>query len=73
MEVKISTILFHNFFFQSQNRVLIIFESPQSFRSQFQVTLERSQFGLSDLLLEDTKLRNPYNLQVTIPSKILQI
>jgi len=55
--------------FQNQNRVLLIFETPQSFRSQFQVTLERSQFGLSDLLLEDIKLRNPYNLQVTIPSK----
>jgi len=46
---------------------MIIFETPQSQRSQFLVSLERSQFGLADVILEDINLKNPYNLQVTIP------
>lgn len=52
---------------------MILFETPQSLRSQFKVTLERNQFGLSDLVLEETQLRNPYNLQVTIPSRFFRI
>lgn len=53
---------------ESQNKILVIFESPQSARSKMKLTLERHQCGLQDIDLDETKLLNPFNLLVTIPN-----
>ena len=50
---------------------MVIFETPQSSRVKMKVTLERTEAGLHDVDLEDLKLLNPYNMIITIPSKIL--
>ena len=49
---------------------MIVFESPQSTRCRFKVTLERQHTsGLMDIELAEARLKNPYNLQVNVPSK----
>ena len=54
---------------QDQNRVMIIFETPQSSRVKMKVTLERQEAGLEPMDLDELKLLNPYSLLVNIPSK----
>ena len=49
---------------------MVIFENPQSLRCRFRIVLERHQAsGLRDVELSDARLKNPYNLQVSVPSK----
>ena len=49
---------------------MVIFENPQSLRCRFRIVLERHQSsGLRDVELSDARLKNPYNLQVSVPSK----
>ena len=51
---------------------MIVFENPQSSRCRFKVTLERHHMsGLMDVELTDARFKNPYNLQVCVPSKLL--
>ena len=51
---------------------MIVFENPQSLRCRFKVTLERQHTsGLMDVELIDARFKNPYNLQVSVPSKLL--
>ena len=50
---------------------MIVFENPQSSRCRFKVTLERHHMsGLIDVELTDARFKNPYNLQVCVPSKL---
>ena len=49
---------------------MVIFENAQSLRCRFRIVLERHQAsGLRDVELSDARLKNPYNLQVSVPSK----
>ena len=49
---------------------MVIFENPQSLRCRFRIVLEWHQAsGLRDVELSDARLKNPYNLQVSVPSK----
>ena len=51
---------------------MVVFENPQSTRCRFKVTLERHHTsGLVDVELTEARLKNPYNLQVNVPSKWL--
>ena len=54
---------------------MVIFENPQSLRCRFKVVLERHQAsGLRDSVeLSDARLKNPYNLQVSVPSKFSRL
>lgn len=57
---------------QDHNRVMVIFESPQSARARLKVTLERTQSSnLQNVDIDELKMLNPYNLLVTIPSNKL--
>ena len=56
-------------FLQDQNRVMIIFETPQSSRSKIKVTLERLEAELPDVDVDEIRLLNPYNMLITIPSE----
>ena len=49
---------------------MIIFETPQSSRSKVKVTLERSEAELPDVEIDEIRLLNPYNMLITIPSKL---
>ena len=49
---------------------MIIFETPQSSRSKIKVTLERSEAELPDVEIDEIRLLNPYNMLITIPSKL---
>ena len=49
---------------------MVVFENPQSTKCRFKVTLERHHTsGLMDVELTEARLKNPYNLQVNVPSK----
>ena len=61
------------FFLQDQNRVMIIFETPQSSRSKIKVTLERLEAELPDVDVDEIRLLNPYNMLITIPSELFRI
>ena len=54
--------------FQNHSRLVIIFETPQSSCSRFLLKLERNHPDLKDVILEDWRLMNAYNIQVTVPS-----
>ncbi len=54
---------------QNHSRVLIVFESPQSSCSRFRLRLERHHSDVPNVKLEEWRFINPYNIQITVPSK----
>ena len=49
--------------------MLVVFEAPQSTCSRYFLRLERHHGDLRDVELNEWRMLNPYNIQVTIPSE----
>ena len=48
---------------------MIVFESPQSCRSNIRIRLDRFRKDLSEVEIVEWRFLNPYNIQANLPSK----